>query len=317
MPSLSADLREKIAGAARGGLSRAGAARVLGLDRGTVRKYWPGNGGPVASRATTPLPVADHEGPELPAAEAEGAGPVRVDWAGVWLILSDVHLPYHDRPTLELAVREARRRGVAGVLLNGDVLDSHEISDHDKDPGAPRYAREIEKGRQFLGWLRGQCPRARVIYREGNHEDRLPRYIERNAPALSGIDGVSLPAFLRLADYGVEWVADKRVVWLGKLPTLHGHEYRGGGGGVNPARWLYLRARYVAMCGHFHRTGFHHEGRNIRGKAEAAWSLGCTCQLSPRYMPLNGWNHGFALVEVAGDGSFVVDNKRVREGKIE
>jgi hypothetical protein len=234
---------------------------------------------------------------------------------GRWLVLGDVHLPFHDRTTLELAVRDAKARRVVGVLLNGDTLDSHEISDHDKDPKAPRYVEEIRKGREFLAWLRSQFPRGEIVYKEGNHEDRLGRYIAHRAPALSGLEGVDLPSFLQFSQNGVQWVGDKRIVWAGKLPILHGHEYKGGGGGVSPARWLYLRARYVAMCGHFHRTSEHHD-RNIRDRAEAAWSVGCACHLSPKYAPLNNWNHGFAFVDFTADGSFEVDNKRVLAGKV-
>jgi hypothetical protein len=69
------------------------------------------------------------------------------------------------------------------------------------------------------------------------------------------------------------------------------------------------------MCGHFHRTSEHHE-RNIRGRAEASWSVGCACDLSPRYAPLTNWNHGFAFVTLETDGSFHVESKRVLDGKV-
>lgn len=252
---------------------------------------------------------------KFPAPQFNHDAAFRLAKPGTWLVLNDVHVPYHDRKTVELAIAEAKRRKVVGVLLNGDILDSHEISDHDQDPLAPRYVDEIKRGRQLLSWIRSQLPRAEIVYKEGNHEDRLGRYIAKRAPALTGLEGVDVPSFLQFEQFGVQWVGDKRIVWAGKLPILHGHEYRGGGGGVNPARWLYTRARYVAMCGHFHRTSEHHE-RNIRDRAEAAWSLGCACHLAPRWLPLNSWNHGFAFVKFAADGSFWVDNKRVLEGEI-
>ncbi len=271
-----------------------------------------------ARRIPAELPVAKHEATAaalgMPAPHPESYEPFVIDTPGSWLVLSDIHAPYHDRTTIELAASEAKRRGVVGVILNGDTLDSHEISDHDKDPTAPRYVEEVETGKKLLAWIRDQFPKTRLILKEGNHEERLNRYVIRRAPALFGLEGIDLPALLHFKDVGAEWVTDRRVIALGKLCLVHGHEYRGGGG-VMPARWLYLRAKYVSMCGHFHRSSEHGE-RNIRGTEERSWSLGCACYLYPRYMPLNSWNHGFALVELSKDGMFSVENRRVFRGKV-
>ena len=48
----------------------------------------------------------------------------------------------------------------------------------------------------------------------------------------------------------------------------------------------------------------------------STWSTGCLCDLHPDYRPLNNWNHGFAIVEVAKDGTFQVQNKTVINGTI-
>ena len=251
---------------------------------------------------------------QCPDAEPATYSQYRLERPGHWLVLGDVHVPYHDRATVEAAVRQAKRDAVVGVVLNGDTLDSHEISSHDKDPSAPRYVREIEVANQFLAWVRSQLPKAEVVFTEGNHEARLSKYIMGRAPALFDLEFVNLRSLLHFADHGIVEVRDKRVIKAGKLHLIHGHEYQGGGG-VNPARWLYLRARSMAMCGHFHRTSEHH-ARDIGQKYEATWSVGCACQLSPAYAPLNEWNHGFAMLELGDDESFAVRNMRVLGGKV-
>jgi len=265
------------------------------------------------------MPAAKQETIEaagLPDAHREEYTPHTITTPGTWLILSDIHCPYHDRTTIELAVREAKRRGVVGVILNGDTLDSHEVSRHDKDPSAPRYVEEIATCRKLLAYIRGQLPAAEMVLKEGNHEERLGAYIIQRAPALFGLEGIDIPALLHLADIGAEWITGRRVIALGKLNVIHGHEFPGGcTSPVNPARGLYLKARSVAICGHHHQTSEHH-ARNIRARPEAAWSLGCACFLFPRYMPLNNWNHGFAFAEIDARGEFSVDNKRVFGGKI-
>jgi predicted phosphodiesterase len=260
------------------------------------------------------LPRAKHElsaAFDCPDPAAESYAPFVLDGAGTWLVLSDVHAPYHDRRTLDAAVKHAKRFGreLTGVLLNGDTLDCHDLSDHDKDPGAPRYVEEVRVGAELVKWLRGRFPRVQIVVKEGNHEERLTRYMLNRAPALFGLDAVTMPSLLELDAAGAEWVGDRRVIHMGRLNVVHGHEYRGGGG-VHPARWLLMRTGASAMCGHFHRID-HTSVKNIRDRSRAAWSIGCACYLHPRYMRLNQWENGYAVVTVHEDGDFEVDSRRV------
>lgn len=249
--------------------------------------------------------------PRLPAAVDRPYLPLHIDDPGWWLCLGDCHIPYHDARTIETAVEEARKAKVVGVLLNGDIVDSHELSTFDRDPSAPRYIQERAAALQFFAYLRHRLPKARIILKEGNHEERLTRYLLRNAPALFGLEAVQFSRIFELDRYGIEHVGDSRVIRLGKLNVIHGHEYRPRvQTPVNPARGIYLRARSVVLCNHFHQTSEHH-AKDILGQPEAAWSVGCACDLSPRYMPLNNHNHGYAMVRLDEDGTFAVRNRRV------
>ncbi len=293
-------------------------AKRANISKDTVSKIVnghmkPANESPAYSmppQLPDPSPIAG--GPQLPDPLPTSFESFDTQLAGDWLVLGDTHIPYHDKKTIELAVEEARRRNVVGVLLNGDVLDSHEVSDHERDRDALTYLEEIEMGQAFMTWLRSRLPKARIVYKEGNHDARVDRYVIKRAPALAGLEGVNLPSFLKLPTCGVEWVGDKRIVMLGKLPVIHGHEYRGGGG-VNPARWLFLRAVTTSMCSHFHRASEHHQ-RGLSNKLHGVWSLGCACYLYPKWMPLNEWGHGFAIVNVMAGGEFRVSNMRVING---
>lgn len=254
--------------------------------------------------------------PQLPAPVDRSYTPFDLQESGHWLILSDVHLPYHDPRTVEAAIRLARKRRGCNVLLNGDLLDSHELSSFDKDPSAPRYIAEREAGLAFLAYLRDRLPKARIVFKAGNHEERLDTYLIRKAPALFGLEGVQLASILELKKFGIEWVSDKRVIRMGRLNVIHGHEYRATiQAPVNPARGLFLRAKSSALCGHHHQTSEHHEP-TLEGVPKGCFSTGCACQLSPAYAPLNKWNHGFAFVEIARDGIFNVRNVRVIDGEV-
>lgn len=235
---------------------------------------------------------------------------------GLWLVLSDVHLPYHDVPAIEAAIRVAKKRKIMGVLLNGDMLDSHEISRFDKDPSKPRYQAELKAWNLFATYLRYQFPTADVVFKEGNHEERLYSYLMQKAPALFGLEETSLPTLMKLEKHGIQHVGDCRVVRIGKLNLIHGHEYKPNiQTPVNPARGLFLRTKGLAACGHFHQTSEHHEP-TITMKPQGCWSTGCLCQLNPPYMPLNKWNHGFCLIDCTSKGDFHVENFRIMDGKV-
>lgn len=253
--------------------------------------------------------------PENLKSRAKEKPPFVIDTPGNWLILNDLHMPHSDDTTVTAAIRAAKKAKVVGILLNGDIMDSAEISRHDRDAESEDYCTEIAMVREFLAMIRNEFKDARIVYKAGNHEERLDSYIMKNAPAFKDLEGFNLPSLLHLEEQGIAWVKDRRVIKLGKLNVIHGHEYNGSGG-VSPARWLYLRAGDCAIMGHCHRTSEHHK-REITDYNVATWSIGCACHLKPRWCSQNEWNHGFAIVELGSNGDFVVHNKRVhKDGRV-
>jgi hypothetical protein len=53
----------------------------------------------------------------------------------------------------------------------------------------------------------------------------------------------------------------------------------------------------------------------MNGNITTTWSVGCLSELHPMYMPLNKWNHGFAIVDIDKE-DFQVTNKRIHNGKV-
>lgn len=254
--------------------------------------------------------------PQLPPPIRLEYQPFALDVAGWWLVLGDTHLPFHDCRTIELAIATAKKHKAVGVLLNGDIADCHELSSFDRDPTMPRYVEERAAVISFLAYLRDRLPKARIIYKKGNHEERLDRYLMRHAPALFGLEALGMPQLFQLREHGVEYVGDRRVIHAGKLAIIHGHEFRPTvSTPVNPARGVFLRARQSVLTHHWHQSS-EHSAPTIAGKQQAAWSVGCACQLNPPYMPLNNWSNGFALVHLAESGEFAVRNLRVIGGEV-
>lgn len=168
----------------------------------------------------------------------------------------------------------------------------------------------------YLDALRGAFPNAKMYFKQGNHDDRLERYLMVKAPELYGMADFEIDAIAEFGARGIEYIKDKRTVKAGKLNILHGHELKGGLiPPVNVARGIYLRTNDNTVVGHWHRTS-HHQEKDINGNVTSCWSVGCLSELNPEYMPNNRWNHGFAFITVGDDGTFDIENKMIIKGKV-
>lgn len=251
--------------------------------------------------------------PACPPSRSEPWSPVDLGSGVCVLSISDVHVPYHDRESLQTIVRFAKRRHTPGVLLlNGDFGDFYGISRFERDPKRRDLRDEIELQKQGLAWLSSQFPKARRVFKIGNHEQRWDKFIWNKAPELWNLDAVQLHNILDFDKIGFERVDDQPIM-AGKLPILHGHELpRGMSSPVNHARGAFLRTLHSLLVGHGHRTSTHCEP-DMFGREVTTWSQGCVCELTPPYMRISKWNWGFAIIDVAKDGQFDVHNYRLSE----
>jgi len=233
-----------------------------------------------------------------------------------FLILSDIHLPYQDNEALECAIEEGLKQGCDAIILNGDALDCHMISDFVKDPRKRKFKDELYSIRQFLASLRNTFPNANIYYKEGNHEERYWRYMRIKAPELFDIDAFDFPTLTHCDKHDVKWIDGKSKLNIGKLSIFHGHEFgKQFLPSVNVARGLFMKTKVSALCGHHHQTAEHSE-RDANGKFITCWGVACLSELSPDYNPYSRYNHGFAIVEKGNNGAFSVKNYRIHEGKI-
>ena len=239
------------------------------------------------------------------------------------LVMSDLHVPFHNPDAIHAVVAEGKAQEVDLVLLNGDVCDFFSISRFDKNPAESSLKKELDLTRQFLGWLRyDRFPKARIIYKLGNHDEWFDKYLWRKAPELFGVSGVDLPFLVtgKIGDLpevgGIDWVQDQRKITAGKLNIWHGHEIGKGSIAppVNPARGLFMRTLECGLQGHLHKDSMHEE-TTAAGKRIACWSTGCLCGLWPRYARVNKWTHSAALLELQR-GQFSVEPIRVLNGKV-
>jgi predicted phosphodiesterase len=205
---------------------------------------------------------------------------------GKWLILSDIHVPYHDEEALEIALKHGEDQGIEHIYLNGDTCDFYNVS---------------------------RFPKAKIVFKIGNHEDRWEKYLYLKAPELIGVANFELYYVLDFAKYGIELVKSTQKAKAGKhLTILHGHEVRNTG--VYPARTLMLRTHVCSIAGHNHRTSTYTE-KTSDNKFLVSFTSGCLSELEPDYMPINQWNLGFIILDFDGN-DFTVNNLRILNGQV-
>jgi UDP-2,3-diacylglucosamine pyrophosphatase LpxH len=228
---------------------------------------------------------------------------------GKTAVFSDIHLGIHDKAALIAAIQYAKQDRVENIILNGDILDSAQISRHPKTADTPKFLNEIELAKQFLEGLRSEFKDQNIYFKIGNHEDRLERYLMQNADALAGL--IDFRKLLKLDDLGIRFVESTQFMKIENTYIVHGHEMKVSGG-VNPARALILKAAANVVMGHVHRTSFA-SIKSLDGKFYKAYTMGCLCKLRQAYMPHSNSNHGFAIIQENG----MVDNLFIENGVVQ
>ena len=227
------------------------------------------------------------------------------------LVLSDIHIPYHNIESLTCTFDFAKGEKPDAILLNGDTLDFFGLSRFAKDPKARSFAHELKTFKEFMDILKKTFD-AKIYFKIGNHEERYFHFLWMKAHEIVGVDEFELENIIKSRAEGIEIIKDKRIIKAGDLNIIHGHEFGGSVfSPVNIARGLFLKGKVSAMQGHNHQTSTHVE-RDMNGGIVKTYSLGCLCELHPAYLPINKWNRGFAIVDIDKQEfnvrNFTIDN---------
>lgn len=228
------------------------------------------------------------------------------------LVLSDIHVPFHSKEALSIAMEYGDSIGVDSVYLNGDIADCYAISSFVKKRDLNNFKEELRLVREVLHIISLYFKGCKLYYKIGNHEERYNRIFSTLDNSVSDL----LPTYeeiFGLNELGYKLIGDKDIVNVGNIYIAHGHEI-GISGGVNPARTALFKTYANLLFGHVHRTSTS-TSRKLGGDYITVNSTGCLCELSPNYMPINQWNHGFAIVERVSEG-YIVHNKKIISGEV-
>lgn len=253
---------------------------------------------------------------KLPASDETEFEPYIIKGCKRVAVFSDIHVPYHNIPSLTAAIAFCKKEKIDALLLNGDTIDCHRLSRYTKDPKKRNFKLELDTFKALFEVFKKEL-KCKIYFKLGNHEERYENFLYEKAGELVGIEEFTFENIIKARANGIEIIGDKRPIKLNSLWGIHGHEYVGGiSAPVNPARGLFLKSKVSCFQGHNHQTSEHTEP-TLSGKMVTTWSLGCMSELHPAYMPLNKWNHGFAIVDLDSNGEdFEFRNKRIFNGKI-
>ena len=230
-------------------------------------------------------------------------------------IISDIHVPYHSVSALTTALDFIKAEKPDTILILGDLLDFYQLSNFNKDPRKRNFASEIQMACEVIKIIQDKIG-AKVVYKFGNHSARYRNYIFQRAAALAGFEDFELETIIKKRIPEITIVDDKILIDANELTLLHGHEFgKSMFSPVNIARGLFLRGKSNAICGHHHRTSSHVE-RTLKEKMIATWSIGCLSELHPDYLPINNFNHGFAMLDLGKTTGFEVRNYSIYKGKV-
>jgi predicted phosphodiesterase len=239
------------------------------------------------------------------------------------IFLFDAHIPYQDSKAYDIALSYAKEWQPDEIYLAGDYMDFKDVSYWKNDPRRMPFVEEVNIGKAFLKDVRSNFPTQKIVYLEGNHEDRLARYMWTKAPELCGIPELSIPTLLQLDKLGIEYVSNVQrmnmglsPLKLGKLYVIHGHEVNCSTAVVNLARTMYLKTHVNTLFGHHHQSQ-QFIVKKLDNSHEGSWMVGGLCKLSENYMPSNNWVHGFCTVRYnPASGYFKVRNKMIIDNQV-
>jgi len=239
-------------------------------------------------------------------------------------VISDLQAPYQDSRAVAAVAAFIADRNLNSICV-GDAMDAPQMSRwHRGARGeyAGTVGRDRNKTVQLLKDLR-----VKHLTRS-NHDDRLEKYIENFAPALSRdpeLPEFRLEHFLKLESIGCTFHREPWSPVPGWL-LLHGDEGSLSQTPGTTALGLAKKTGMSVVCGHTHRLGLQHQAASFGGKIlRQLWGLEVGHLMDLRqatYLKagIGNWQQGIGVLVVDGkdvtpmavpikDGKFYFDGQ--------
>jgi hypothetical protein len=232
--------------------------------------------------------------------------PVRI------LVSNDYHAPYHDKKALGILLKFIEWYQPDYHILAGDIWDFYQLSSFNQNPKfKANLQSDLNIGKQIIKEQQKASPKTKYIFIPGNHEERLQRFIWRNADVLN-LDCLELENVLGLDEMNIRTAPpDEGLMINDVFMVYHGSLVRKFSGWTAKAE--YEKNGCCGMSGHCHRGGDHR--RTNRGGDWGWWENYCLCRLDPEYIKHPDWQQGFRAVTFFGQREFRVADMAIINNK--
>ncbi len=207
------------------------------------------------------------------------------DGSRVLIAFNDMQIPFQDTPSLKAVMKFSHDFDPTVLVVPGDGMDFYQLSEFDKNPSrAFTFRQEIEIGHRVIKDIELVTPNADRYWLDGNHEDRMRRWLWRHGAAIAGLPSLETQALLHLDDWSYQTYGSSLKV----MGVVIEH---GDGGTGNMARSMFTKRGTSGICGHSHR--FHDLHVTNAGGEHRYIENGCLCSLRPEFVARPNWQHAF------------------------
>jgi predicted phosphodiesterase len=224
----------------------------------------------------------------------------------VVIFINDVHFPYQDEGLVREALRLIELVEPDRVVLNGDINDFFQLSRFNTSlERLDHLQEEIDMANEFRRDVRFSAPDAVIDETEGNHDQRIRTFVERNAKALHTLDAIKPNKLFLYDELEIKWHPGAGFLLRPHFLVKHGTLLRSEC--PNTAKAELMAANISGISGHTHRLGTYRRA----GYAQRQWTeSGGLMRMDPDYVVgVPNWTPGLCI----GEFSTSTDTFRIHE----
>lgn len=233
------------------------------------------------------------------------------------IVIPDLHVPYHSKGVVEIAVQLIKDTKPDHIVLLGDCFDAEFLgrwTTSTVEQGIYRTLEEIEVfKREVYEPIRKAAKKAQIYWTGGNHDmQRLKDVIEEMPDRAKQLDLQRMFPDVKMTEYN-EWVK------IGKMYFTHGVYTN-----IHHSKKTADMWQSNVMYGHVHDVQQYTKQTLVDKQPHITIALGSACSRNPAYMKNrpNNWVHALGVVYFQKGGHFtaytpiIVEGKTVFNGKI-
>lgn len=219
------------------------------------------------------------------------------------LVIPDAHIPYHSVSAWNCILEVIRVKKPDHIVLIGDAADCLAVSSHPKSLDRKSdFAGEVDAVNTELDALQSVSGNAKISWCEGNHEDRITRYLQSNARELGGLSGLRAKNLFKCDERGIHWYPYRTFLKIGNVTFTHDV----GRCGVNAARQSLMDTGTNLVFGHSHRGGVVYQGE-AKGASHFCMNVGWCGDVEAidyqhKIRAIRDWQTGFGIVDQDDQG---------------